>query len=919
LPNTTEQRLKEITRPALCDLLPVRDFLDDVMIRSDGSFVAGYHLGGARSYFMDDDGRNDTKKLLESLFLTIPEESMRVQFRYEVVENIGSLLDDYAAARTSTLAHVISMDQQRIDGWRIADKAGQFLTRLAAVYFIWNPTTHARVMSESGGPIRKNREAEKAGESTGFLQWIIGFIKSFFSSVSVSENATASRAKHYENLNYFESLLMGVETSLTRAEMNPRRMSHEELFIEIKRALFPTEPDTAPLRAFPLAERYISAREQLAAVSIYGQDETHLNINGLLWSSVTLKLPPDSTYPGVLRELLTLGFPLVINSHVTIPDQRKVLEMYKRRYKKMQAALNDGKGGQRADMNAAVAAREILTVQEQIIASSVKTAKMSISILIRTSEPAFTEAQHEAALQEMAARTQKVMHVIGRMNGARGFTENLALRDLFIDSLPGMAGENKRDLDLLTEHVADLVPVEMPWLGTFDDPAMLFKTPYRQLIPLSHFSPSIENANMILAATSGTGKGVLVGKMLLTYARQNARISILERGDSYASAIEYMGGRMLTMSLDSEHSINPFDLEPGATEPSNDHVSFLKTLIRFMIGDSANSDTDLLDSAILLSIKAAYRRAAMRANTKTPTLSDVRDELRYFIDEGKSERVNDEAKLAATKLRPWVDDGMYAKLFDRQTTVDMDSPWLYFNIEQLKDDPKLETAMSLLIAYATTKRAQGSGNQRSIVILDECWSILQIESLAQVVEQLYRTARKRNAAVWGISQAIADFTGTLDKPNKFGEAILTTTAIKMIGRQKGNLNILRDFVHLNETTINYVKNLPMTEKGKKSEFLGVIGEKAESTFSFEVITTPLEYWLMTTYPRDKDLRKYWLRTHSDAGLQEAYAMLTAKYPQGTAGLAPLPEENAEDFWDYESVPQELAAVSMLGPDAALTV
>ena len=294
---------------------------------------------------------------------------------------------------------------------------------------------------------------------------------------------------------------------------------------------------------------------------------------------------------------------------------------------------------------------------------------------------------------------------------------------------------------------------------------------------------------------------------------------------------------MLTMSLDSEHSINPFDLEPGATEPSNDHVSFLKTLIRFMIGDSANSDTDLLDSAILLSIKEAYRRAAMRANTKTPTLSDVRDELRYFIDEGKSERVNDEAKLAATKLRPWVDDGMYAKLFDRQTTVDMDSPWLYFNIEQLKDDPKLETAMSLLIAYATTKRAQGSGNQRSIVILDECWSILQIESLAQVVEQLYRTARKRNAAVWGISQAIADFTGTLDKPNKFGEAILTTTAIKMIGRQKGNLNILRDFVHLNETTINYVKNLPMTEKGKKSEFLGVIGEKAESTFSFEVITT----------------------------------------------------------------------------------
>jgi len=72
----------------------------------------------------------------------------------------------------------------------------------------------------------------------------------------------------------------------------------------------------------------------------------------------------------------------------------------------------------------------------------------------------------------------------------------------------------------------------------------------------------------------------------------------------------------------------------------------------------------------------------------------------------------------------------------------------------------------------------------------------------------------------------------VDKPNEFGEAILTTTAMKMIGRQKGNLNVLRDFVHLNETTINYIKNLPMTEKGKKSEFLGIIGEKAETTILF---------------------------------------------------------------------------------------
>src|ERR1700693_949206 len=54
LPKTVEQHMKDTTRPALCDLLPVRDFLDDVMIRNNGSFVAGFKLSGSHTYFADD-------------------------------------------------------------------------------------------------------------------------------------------------------------------------------------------------------------------------------------------------------------------------------------------------------------------------------------------------------------------------------------------------------------------------------------------------------------------------------------------------------------------------------------------------------------------------------------------------------------------------------------------------------------------------------------------------------------------------------------------------------------------------------------------------------------------------------------------------------------------------------------------------
>ena len=259
-----------------------------------------------------------------------------------------------------------------------------------------------------------------------------------------------------------------------------------------------------------------------------------------------------------------------------------------------------------------MATHELIQIQQELIANSVKTARVGMVIGIRTSAPAWSSEQYEKAERELANRRQQVLHVVAHMNGARGLTETLATRRIYLSTLPGLAEDDRRDLDLLTPHGADLLPLELPWSGTTRSPLMLFETPYRQLLPFSPFDPALENANAIIAATSGTGKSVLVGKMLLTCARQDVQVSIIERGDSYYHAVAFMGGEMITMSLDSRQTINPFDLEPGQTEPSNDHLSFLKNLTRFMIGDSGEGDTDLLDNLIMNAIRKTYARAQMR-------------------------------------------------------------------------------------------------------------------------------------------------------------------------------------------------------------------------------------------------------------------------------------------------------------------
>ena len=95
-----------LSRQGCSLLLPIRAFEkgalpgqdnDGVMVRTDGCYVAGYQLGGSLTYFGDDAAMNDMNARVEALIRAVPEESMRIQFRYEVIENANGLIDRYEA------------------------------------------------------------------------------------------------------------------------------------------------------------------------------------------------------------------------------------------------------------------------------------------------------------------------------------------------------------------------------------------------------------------------------------------------------------------------------------------------------------------------------------------------------------------------------------------------------------------------------------------------------------------------------------------------------------------------------------------------------------------------------------------------------------------------------------------------------
>ena len=102
--------------------------------------------------------------------------------------------------------------------------------------------------------------------------------------------------------------------------------------------------------------------------------------------------------------------------------------------------------------------------------------------------------------------------------------------------------------------------------------------------------------------------------------------------------------------------------------------------------------------------------------------------------------------------------------------------------------------------------------------------------------------------------------------------------------------MLENQLHLNEVALTAIKRFTSPQKGRYAEMLLVIGEKSETTQTVRLVPTSIDYWICTTYPRERAYRSWCLRRNPEQSLLECYEELARKFPQGLAGLAQLPEE-----------------------------
>src|SRR5262249_44687163 len=218
---------------------------------------------------------------------SLPERSTRFHLRFEIRQDTGDVVRRYVDCTRNSNVVLASIDEERRSRWSEKETAGEFLDYRLYAMLYWDPVIH---------------------QSEPSHEWEERLRRSW--RLSTGKCIQRTRAEHNRLVAEFTSLLTGIETTLAVTGMQVQRLDDEGLFHLVERAINPLGSVKAVYRRNGPLGSYESIRNQLTTVSIEGESDEYLKVGGLLHTFISLKEPPDSTYPGLLRELLSLDFPI---------------------------------------------------------------------------------------------------------------------------------------------------------------------------------------------------------------------------------------------------------------------------------------------------------------------------------------------------------------------------------------------------------------------------------------------------------------------------------------------------------------------------------------------------------------------------------------------------------------------------------
>ncbi|MBP7992814.1 MAG: ATP-binding protein, partial [Candidatus Magasanikbacteria bacterium] len=340
---------------------------------------------------------------------------------------------------------------------------------------------------------------------------------------------------------------------------------------------------------------------------------------------------------------------------------------------------------------------------------------------------------------------------------------------------------------------------------------------------------SLQNANMVVFATSGAGKSYAVKLEVLRSLMMGTDVIVIDPEMEYEHLSEAVGGTYISISLASESKVNPFDLpRPVGQQISTEDiirsaVITIKGLLRIMLGTVTPSEDSILDRALLETYaKKDITPTSDLTVVEPPIMQDLLDVLDGMTG----------AEILSLKLRKYT-EGTFAGLFNAPTNVNVNNQLVIFSVRDLEDELRPMAIYTLVNYIWNLVRSE---QKRRVLIIDEAWWLMSHEDSAKFIYALVKRCRKYYLGVTTITQDVNDF---LRSP--YGQAIVTNSALQLLLRQS-------------PASVDMIQKVFMLTEGEKYLLLeGAVGEgiffAGNKHAAIKVVASYTEDQLITSDPK----------------------------------------------------------------------
>ena len=341
---------------------------------------------------------------------------------------------------------------------------------------------------------------------------------------------------------------------------------------------------------------------------------------------------------------------------------------------------------------------------------------------------------------------------------------------------------------------------------------------------------SLENANMTVFAKSGAGKSFAIKLEALRSLMFGTDIIIIDPENEYKTLCDAVDGSFLQLSLTSNTHVNPFDIPLAIDEEEADNalranIIMLHGLLRLMMGDMGPAEESDLDIAIINTYaQKGITNDPLTHGAEPPVMTDLYNVLNSMGGNGPA---------LAARLRRYT-EGTFSGIFSQQSNVDLNNPFVVFNIRDLEDELR-PIGMYIVLNYIWNKVK--SEKKKRMLIVDEAWQLMQYQDSAQFLFSIAKRCRKYFLGLTTITQDVEDFLNT-----RLGRAIVNNSSLQLLLKQNpAAVDIVAETFKL---TSEEKKRLSQFPVGEGLFFAGL------SHIILKILASPTETQLITTNPQD---------------------------------------------------------------------